>query len=106
MPESDAGSVGSACHKITTCIGDPFVYLFVAHRQPIRIDYKVLQLLQSGRRGERADNDFVRTSDRTESFWMPTDLVKFHGHPLRFLRKKSWYVAGRCRYYIYYKKIY
>ena len=49
VPESDAGSVGSACHKITTCIGDPFVYLFVAQRQPIRIDYKVLQLLQSGR---------------------------------------------------------
>ncbi len=33
------------------------VYLAVAQRQPIRVDYKVLQLLQRG----RADTDFVRT---------------------------------------------
>ena len=31
--------------------GTPFLHLAVAQRQPIRVHYKVLQLLQSGRRG-------------------------------------------------------
>ena len=38
----------------------PFVYLAVAQRQPIRVGCKVLQLLQSGCRGERADTDLER----------------------------------------------
>ena len=47
----------------TRLVGDgrPFAYLAVAQRQPIRADYKVLQLLQSGRWGARADTDLVRT---------------------------------------------
>ena len=39
----------------------PFVYFAVAQPKPIRVDYKVLQLLQSGRWGARADTDLVRT---------------------------------------------
>ena len=43
--------------------------------QPIRAEYKVLELLQPG----RVDTDVVHTEifDRAQSFWMRTDLAKF-----------------------------
>ena len=40
-------------------------------------------------------------SDRTESFWMPTDLVIFHVHSLCVLRKKLQHLAGHCCYFLY-----
>ena len=39
----------------------------------------------------------VLRSVRTESFWMPTDLVKCPVHSLRLPRKKLQLLAGRCR---------
>ena len=38
----------------------------------------------------------VLRSDQVESFWMPTDLVKFHIHSLHLLRKKLQHQAGHC----------
>ena len=38
--------------------------------------------------------------DQTESFWMPTHLVKFHVHSLHLLRKKLRHLAGSCHYFI------
>ena len=38
---------------------------------------------------------------RTESSWMPTDLVKFPVHSMRLLRKNLRHLAGLCRYFIY-----
>ena len=36
--------------------------------------------------------------DRAESFWMPTDTVKFPVHSLRLLGKKLLHLSGRCYY--------
>ena len=36
--------------------------------------------------------------DRAESFWMPTDIVKFPVHSVRLLKKKLRHLAGRCYY--------
>ena len=41
--------------------------LAVAQPQPIRVDYKVLQLLQSERWGSRADTDLVRTEIKLQT---------------------------------------
>ena len=35
----------------------------------------------------------VPRSDRTESVWMPTDLVKFLVHSIHLLRKKLWHLT-------------
>ena len=36
--------------------------------------------------------------DRDESFWMPTDTVKFPVHSVRLRRRKLRHLAGRCYY--------
>ena len=41
----------------------------------------------------------VLRSDRTESVWKPTDLVKFPVHSIRSMRKKLRHLAGRCHYF-------
>ena len=53
---------------------------------------------------KRADTDFARAerSDRTESFWMSTDLVKFPVHSLRLLRKKLRHLAGCCYFFYFF----
>ena len=37
--------------------------------------------------------------DQAESFWMPTDLVKFPVHSICLLRKKLWHLAGCCYFF-------
>ena len=45
----------------------------------------------------------VLRSDRTESFWMPTGLVKFPVHSVRLPRKKLLHLAGRCYYFYFFQ---
>ena len=53
-------------------------------------DYKVLQLLQSGRRGGRATlTSCGLRFDRAESFRMPTDLVKMFISFIPFTEKEA-----------------
>ena len=84
---------------------DPFRLSCCCTEQPIRVDYKVLQLLQSGHRGKNVLTltSCVLRSDRTESFWMATDLVKclVHSICLLRLRKKLQHLAGCCCYDLY-----
>ena len=59
----------------------------------------VIQHLQSGRRGNVLTlTSCVLRSDRTESVWMPTELVKFRVHSVRLLRRKLRHLADRCHY--------
>ena len=61
----------------------------LSHSDNQSVDYKVLQLLQSGHRGNVLTlTSCVLRSEWTESFWMPTDLVKFYVQSLRLSRKK------------------
>ena len=81
---------------------NPFVYLTVTQQQPIRFDYKVLQLLQS----RCWVNMLTLTlcalrSDRTKSVWMPSDSVKFLIHSIRLLKNKLWHLTGHCHYYLF-----
>ena len=84
---------------------DPFRLSCCCTEQPIRVDYKVLQLLQSGHRGKNVLTltSCVLRSDQTESFWMATDLVKclVHSICLLRLRKKLQHLAGCCCYDLY-----
>ena len=63
----------------------PLSFILLSHS-----DYKVLQILKSGRRGNvLALTSCVLRSDRTESVWMPTDLVKYSGSFNPFTEKEA-----------------
>ena len=96
----------SLCLLVTTCFKTrihhqtllhplnqqtPFINLAVAQQQPIRDGYKVLQLLQSGRRGNvpTALTSCVLRSDWTESVWKPHRLSKISGSFNPFNEKEA-----------------
>ena len=77
----------------------PFVFLAVIQRQPVRVNYKVLQLFQSGRRGEHVDTDFVPTEIWPD--WISLDahrLSKIYNSFNPFTEKEA--LAPGCRIYI------
>ena len=80
----------------------PLSFISLSHSDnQSRVGYKVLQLLQSGCRGECADADW----ERTEIWpgWIISDAhrlrKKFPVNSIRWLTKKLRHLAGHCCYY-------